>query len=64
MYEAYKTAYGWHIRKPDNRFPNRWLYISATHKDGTYDFSTDHLYAKSFSEATAKKHLEALNKEG
>lgn len=60
MCEAYKTAFGWHIKKQDPRNTSRWLYVSATHKDGTYDFSTDHTYAKSFGEKTAKKHLAIL----
>lgn len=64
MIEAYRTAFGWHIRRQDPRHQGRWLYISATHKDGTYDYSTDYLYAKSFGERTARKHLEILEKEG
>lgn len=63
MKELVKTAFGWQIRKTNPRYPDRWLYVSKVHKDNTLDWSTDHTYAKGFSEKTARKLLEEV-KEG
>ena len=62
LYEMYHTAYGWQIRTRDTRYKrDRWLYVGKVHRDGTYTFYSDYLYAKNFSKQTALKHLTMLN---
>lgn len=65
-YTMYKGSTGYNITCPDPRFDSkdRNLYVSKVKKDGTYEYSMDHLYAKDFSKATAEKHLAILNKKG
>jgi hypothetical protein len=61
MYELKKTCWGWMIHKNDPR--HRFgTYLSKVKRDGSYEFVTDYTYAKRFSEKTAKKHLEILEK--
>lgn len=56
MIEIYKTHKGWNIRKREGK---RWMYVAGTNK-GKYSFVTDYTYAKTFSEDTARKHMETL----
>ena len=61
-WEIAKNAWGYYLytTTTDNRYN---VYVSKVHRDNTYDFSLDHLYAKSMSLKTATKHLAILNKE-
>ena len=61
-WEMYKSAFGFRIRTPD---PNgkHFLYVSKVKRNGTYEYSTDHTYAKDMTEKTALKHMNILNKE-
>lgn len=57
MTETIKTYKGYKVRTKDTL--GRWLYISNA-RNGRYTFTCDHTYAKAFTEATARKHKEAL----
>lgn len=48
------------IHKNDPRY-KFGLYVSKAKRDGTYEFTTDYTYAKTYSLKTATKHLNILN---
>lgn len=60
IYSITKTCWGYMIRKndPDYKYG---LYVCTVKRDGTYEFTTDYTYAKTFSLKTATKHLNILN---
>lgn len=49
----YKDAFGWHIKKQDPRYPDRWLYIYKIHRDGSIEWTTDYSLALRLSEKRA-----------
>lgn len=58
-YELTENFGGYAIRAPHDIYG--WVYFSGIYK-GKYNFSTDPLYAKSYTLKTATKHLDLLNK--
>ena len=60
LYSLDKTCWGYMIHKNDPRY-KFGLYVSKVKRDGTYEFTTDYTYAKTYSLKTATKHLNILN---
>jgi hypothetical protein len=60
--EYYPTSFGYHvavIEETDND-TIRVLYISKVKRNGEYEYTHDHLYAKDMSKQTAKKHFRKI----
>lgn len=58
MIDIYETWQGWIVRQKIN---GTWQYIASVH-NGKYTFTSDHLYARKYTERTAWKHARILNR--
>ena len=57
-YDTYRTFKGWEIRKTDENNKHSWL--KSVYK-GKYTFVSDYLYAKHYTEKTARAIVKLLN---
>ena len=60
-YDTYETFKGWEIRGKDEH--GRYIYLKSIYKGGC-KFVTDYLYAKHYTEKTARALVDRLNRNG
>lgn len=62
-YKIQKVKRGYAVAYKDNQW-HRWYYASKIGRDGKCTWHSDAMYARVFSEETARAHADRLNKDG